>query len=743
VEEQKGITVTSLKEGEEGVVLSIAGRQSLTSRLAGMGIMSGTVIKMLRNGTGPVILLASDTRLALGRLEASRVFVSKIIPSAEKTELLVALAGQPNVGKSTVFNILTGLSQAVGNWPGKTVEKKEGVHLASNVELHIVDLPGTYGLTAFSEEERAAREFVIHERPDVIVAVVNAAALERSLYLLSELLLLDIPIVVAVNMMDVAESQGIRVDVDALQRSLGLPVVSIIATKNKGIKELVPLIVDAGRHKVDHKPRLPEVSHEHMDIYTRLLGLVKDHVPHPYTNRWMATKLMEGDPEVASTLQGLLPERAWNETQALLVEHEDALRAVVGGRYDWIEMVTRVAVSRFKRGQVLMTDRIDHLLTQPILGIPILLGILAVVFVLTYKVGFPVQHLLERMMAIFAGAVETSLGGAPQWLKALAVNGVIGGAGSVLTFLPILLIFFTCLTFLEDVGYMARAAFVMDRFMHVVGLHGKSFLPLCLGFGCNVPSIMGARIIESKKARLLTVFLAPFVPCTARLAVLAFVCAAVFGTHPSLVSWALLSVNIVVLGLAGMVIGRVLMKGEPMPFIMELPLYHKPDPRTIALVVWNRTIAFVKRAGTVILGASVAIWLLSNIPGGQVETSLLGSLGKLIEPVGRPMGLGWKEIVALLSSLVAKENSVATLAVLYGVGQEGLRQVLPQVMSHASALAFLVVLMLFVPCAATVAAMKQEMGSGKWFVASFLFMVLISFLSGTLAYHAALALGIG
>ncbi|MGD0660886.1 MAG: ferrous iron transport protein B [Syntrophorhabdales bacterium] len=740
MKEVSEVKMTLLKEGEEGVVRSIAGRESLTSRLAAMGIVTGTTIKMLRNGAGPVIVFASDTRLALGRLEASRILVAKTSPDTETKTMLVALAGQPNVGKSTVFNILTGLSQHVGNWPGKTVEKKEGVHLSQDVEMRLVDLPGTYSLTAFSEEERAAREFIIQEGPDVIVLVVNASALERSLYLLSELLLLDAPVVVAVNMIDVAENQGIHVDIAALQRSLGVPVISIIATKNRGIKDLVPLIIDAAQHKIDYKPRLPEVSADHHAIYTRLLQIVRNHVPPRFTDRWVATKLMEGDPEVLGILQGLLPPEAWNEIQGLLIEHEDALRAVVGGRYDWIEMVTRVAISRFKRGQVLMTDRIDHLLTRPLLGIPVLLGILALVFFLTYKVGFPVQHILERGMAAVGGLVETAFAGAPLWLTGLVVNGVIGGAGSVLTFFPILLIFFVCLTFLEDVGYMARAAFVMDRFMHIIGLHGKSFLPLCLGFGCNVPSVIGARIIESKKARLLTIFLTPFIPCTARLAVLTFVCAAVFGNYASLVSWALLTMNILVLGVTGTIIGRVFMKGEPMPFIMELPLYHKPDPRTIVIVVWNRIIAFVKRAGTVILVASVVVWLLSNIPGGRIETSIIAWVGRLIEPIGAPMGLGWKEMVALVSSLVAKENSIATLGVLYGVGEEGLRQALPQAMGQASALAFLVVLMLFIPCAATVAVMKQEMGSWKWFISSFVFTIAVSFLGGVAAYHVGLAL---
>jgi len=736
------VKVTALKEGEEAVVKTVAGGERLASRLASMGLVPGVTIKVLRNSGGSVIVLASDTRLALGRLESARILVSRIGVAEERKHILVALAGQPNVGKSTVFNILTGLSQHVGNWPGKTVEKKEGIHASPGVEMRMVDLPGTYSLTAFSEEERAAREFIIHEHPDVILLVVNASALERSLYLLSELLLLDVPVVVAVNMLDVAEGQGIHIDAAALQRSLGLPVASIIATKNKGIKELVPLLIDASQGKIEFSPRLPEVSHDHKGIYLRLLNLVQGHVPPLYTDRWIVTKLMEGDHEILRLVQGLLPEESWNEIQSLLIEHEDALRAVVGGRYDWIEMVTRVVVSRFKRGQVLVTDRIDHLLTKPILGIPVLFGILAIVFLLTYKVGFPVQRQLERLMAVFARLVEGGMAGLPHWLSDLVVNGIIGGAGSVLTFFPILLVFFVCLTFLEDVGYMARAAFVMDRFMHIVGLHGKSFLPLCLGFGCNVPSVLGARIVESKKARLLTIFLSPFVPCTARLAVLTFVCAAVFGAQGSFVSWMLLAMNIIFLGITGMVIGRVLLKDEPMPFILELPLYHKPDPRTIGIVVWNRTLSFIKRAGSVIVLASVAIWFLSNVPSDQIEFSVLGWIGRLIEPIGRPMGLGWREMVALVSSLVAKENSVATLAVLYGVGQEGLREILPKVMGEASALSFLAVLMLFVPCAATVAAMKQEMGSWRWFLSSFVFMVVISFLAGTAAYHAALAVGL-
>jgi len=657
-------------------------------------------------------------------------------------KLIIVLAGQPNVGKSTVFNVLTGLSQHVGNWPGKTVEKKEGIHVYDDVEMRIVDLPGTYSLTAFSEEEKIARDFVINERPDVMVLIANAAALERSLYLLSELLLLDSPVLVALNMVDVAEGQGIHIDINSLQNCLGIPVIPMVARKNKGIKEILSQVILLADGKLKYNPRIPDISQDHRDIFLKLIKLTKEHIPAPYTVRWAVTKLMEGDPEILRMIEDTMPVDKWSEIKSLFLKHEDSLRAVVGGRYDWIETVIRDSVSRFKRGQVLATDRLDHVLTRPLFGIPALLGALATVFFLTYKVGSPMQRLLEGLVKSFARWAGPLLSWAPGWISGIVLDGILGGAGTVLTFLPILLIFFTSMAFLEDVGYMARAAFVMDRFMHTIGLHGKSFLPMFLGFGCNVPAVLGTRIIESKRARLLTIFLAPFVPCTARLAVLTLVAAAVFRERAAFISWSLVAVNILALGFSGMLASRLFLRGEPMPFIMELPLYHKPNPKTIGMVVWNRTKAFVKKAGTVILGFSILIWLMSNIPGGRIEDSVLGRLGRLLEPLGAFMGLDWRMLVALLGSFVAKENSIAMLGVLYGAGEKGLRNVLPDMMSHASALSFLVVLMLFIPCAATVSVIKQEIESWKWFLFSIIFMLLISLGGGIAAYRLALLFGI-
>jgi len=658
----------------------------------------------------------------------------------EDRALLIALAGQPNVGKSTVFNILTGLSQHVGNWPGKTVEKKEGIYTAEGVRIRIVDLPGSYSLTAYSEEEKIARDFIIKERPDAIILIADASAVERSLYLLAEFLLLHVPVIVALNMMDVAEQQGIRIDVGILERFLGVPVVPMVASRNRGIKELISAILSLSKGNIQYSPSLAGVSDDHKDIFTEISGLLEPYIEPSYLKGWTITKIMEGDPDISDTMSRTVPAETWNKVQSILMQHEDSLLAVVKGRYDWIEGAVRASISEFKRGQILLTDRLDNILTRPAFGIPILLGVLALVFSLTYGLGLPLQQTLESLMNSFAAWIEPSIAESP-WMRGLIIDGLIGGAGTVITFLPVLFFFFAAMAFLEDVGYMARAAFVMDRFMHIIGLHGKSFLPFCLGFGCNVPAVMGARILESGRMRFLTIFLTPFIPCTAKLAVVTLIAAAMFGNKALLILWSLIAGNILVLGLLGMIISRFLLKGRQMPFIMELPVYHKPNVRTIGIVIWKRLEAFIKRAGSVIVIFSVILWILSYIPGGDIDSSILGLIGRAIEPVGQPIGLDWKMIVALLASIAARENSIAAFGVLYGVGEEGIREILPVVMSHASALSFMVILMLFVPCVATLVVMKQEMGGWRRFFASLAFMVVLSYLVGIAVYRAALMIG--
>lgn len=731
------IPITQLQEGDQGIIYSIEGGSSLTSHLAGMGIAANAKFKIVQVSGGLVIVQVANTRIALGQGEAAKILVylkSDICESPVEKEIFVALAGQPNVGKSTVFNILTGLSQHVGNWPGKTVEKKEGFHRTTDTLIRIVDLPGTYSLTAFSEEERITREFIIKEEPDLVVLVLNAAVLERGLYLLSEVLLLNRPVIVALNMMDVASDQGIKINTEVLQRILGIPVIPMMAKRNSGIKELVAEINNFAAGNIKLKPHLPEVSTDHLPVYHELLELVRPFCNEPYTPEWTAIKLMEGDPDVAKQMIAQLPEEVWKKILVQLTEHEDSLHAVVNGRYDWIEQISRASLSHFKMGQVVLTDRIDHILTRPIFGIPILLAVMAVVFFLTYAIGMPMQNWLNSLIHQFSQWSEPLFSGAPVWLKGLFFNGIIGGSGSVITFLPVLIIFFITMAVLEDVGYMARAAFVMDRIMHLVGLHGKSFIPMCLGFGCNVPAVLGARIIETRKARLMTLLLIPFVPCTARLAVLTLVSAAIFGAKAPYVSWSILALNIIALGIAGIFVNKTIRKQDA-PFIMELPIYHRPDLKTITMVVWSRTISFIRKAGTVILAIAIVIWFLSYYPTGVIEESWLALSGKLLEPLGGPLGLNWKMITALLTGLVAKENVIATLGVLYSVGEEGLVNVLPKVMSHASAAAFLVVMMLFIPCAGTIAVLRKEMNSNKWFYATILLTLFASYGGGVLAFH--------
>jgi ferrous iron transport protein B len=656
-------------------------------------------------------------------------------PVVGERPILVALAGQPNVGKSTLFNLLTGLHQHVGNWPGKTVERKEGHFTFNGASYRLVDLPGTYSLTANSPEELIAREFILRERPDVVVAVVDAATLERSLYLVAELLPLPAPVIVALNMMDVARQEGIQIEPEVLQAALGVPVVPMSATHGVGVPELLETVERMARGELPYTPRLPQIRPDHREVLETLEERIAGYVPEPYPREWVALKLLEGDTEVTQMMRAALPPERWEEVHAVLRAHDDAQVAVASGRYEWIGRMVRAAVTRPRLGQIGLTERLDRWATHPVWGLVILASILGLVFWLTYTVGAPLQGWLEKGAGALAEGVRGLLTGAPAWLSGLLADGVIGGAGAVLTFLPILVIFFAAMAFLEDVGYMARAAYVMDGLMHLIGLHGKSFLPLFLGFGCNVPAILGTRVIDSRRARLLTILLAPLVPCTARMAVIVFLAPAFFGPAAPLVSWGLVLLSLGVLALTGIVLNRVLFRGRRSAFIMELPLYHLPNWRTIGLSVWQRSLSFVRKAGTVILAVSVVIWALSTLPGGSAGESYLVRLGKFLEPAGRLMGLDWRLTVALLSSFVAKENSIATLGVLFRAGEEGLAGMLAATYSPLVALAYLVVQTLFIPCAATVGAIRQETASWRWTLFSVGLLLVISLLAGMVVFQ--------
>jgi len=650
----------------------------------------------------------------------------------------IALAGQPNVGKSTVFNMLTGLSQHVGNWPGKTIEQKTGEFTCDSSRIRLVDLPGTYSLSANSEEERIARDFILREQPDAVVVIVNATALERGLYLVAELMTLPVPLVVGLNMLDIAERQGSHIDIEVLEAALGIPVVGLVATKNRGVRDLV----DAAARRLARPPsaaaNAPELAPTHSPQLQRLRALVGGRVPRQYPEDWVALKLLEGDTEIADLVKAAAPE-AWDEIEQVLMAHEDAYLDIATSRYRWVRRMVRAAMVSPRAGAITRTDRIDKLAVHHVWGPLVLLLLLGVVFLVTYSVAGPIVQWLDALVAgPLTIAAENALAGAPDWISGLLVDGLIAGVGTVLTFVPVLVIFFAALGVLEDVGYLARAAYVMDPFMHHMGLHGKSVLPLMVGFGCNVPAVMGARIIEDRRARLLTILLAPLVPCTARLAVLAFLAPAFFGAAAAFASLALVAANLLILFTVGFLIGHGVFHGARTAFIMELPLYHRPNPRTIGVFVWHSTAEFVRKAGSIIVVVSALVWALSAVPGEDVQQSLLADLGRLLTPLGALMGLSdWRLIVALLSSFAAKENVIATLGILFppdGTGA-GLADRVASVLTPAAAVAFLVVQMTFIPCAAVLAATRQETKSWRWTLTGVGLMLAIALLAGTLVYQ--------
>lgn len=665
---------------------------------------------------------------------------------ARRTSIVAGLAGQPNVGKSTVFNLLTGLSQHVGNWPGKTVERHEGTLDHDGTRVSIVDLPGTYSLTANSPEERIARDFILSERPDVVIMIADASALERNLYLLAELLWLPVPVVLGLNMMDVAKEQGLEIEPHVLAAALGVSVVPMVASRAEGVETLLVETLRLMREPASYKPARPEIGMPHRQVFASVQSLLGDVVPSPYSPEWVAMKLLEGDSEITDLVRAWLPESAWQAVEALLRDHEDAWLDIAGGRYEWISRMVRAAVKQPRLGQVSLTDRLDRYAVHPFWGMPVLLVVFALVFGATIQLGTPIQAWLDAsVVAPLREWLRATLSPAGPSMSSLIADGVVGGSGTVLTFLPILVVFFAAMALLEDTGYLARAAYVMDRFMHFLGLHGKSFLPLFLGFGCNVPAVMSARVIETRSGRLLTILLAPLVPCSARLAVLAFLAPAFFGERALAVIVALIAVNFIVLAVVGVLLNHTVFRGQHIAFIMELPLYHIPNARTVAQFVRHNTWAFVCKAGSLILLMSVMIWVLANLPGQNLENSYLARLGRALAPFGNLLGMDWRMVVALLSGFIAKENAIATLGILYGDGEPGtgLAETLAARVPPATGLAFLTATMLFIPCAATIAVMRQETASWRWTLFDVALLLTIAMGAAALVYQSSRLLGLG
>jgi len=647
-----------------------------------------------------------------------------------------ALAGNPNCGKTTLFNEITGSTQYVGNWPGVTVEKKEGKARKLKEDVKIVDLPGIYSLSPYSMEEIIARDYIVDERPDLVINIVDATNIERNLYLTTQLLELGIPVIVALNMMDVIEANGDKIDIGLLEKLLGVPVVPTSASQGKGVQELMERALSFVQTAAS-KPQLKPVAGSIFDTgiekcLSEIENLVKNQISDKYNPRWVAIKLLERDEKAAQKLNipGNILDDIKRMQDRLEKEYEDDIETVIAGnRYDYITGIVSKAVKKKAGNGLTVSDKIDKVVTNRFLAIPIFLALMFAVFQITFgTIGTYTIDLLDGFINdTVAGAVTEWLeaAGAAEWLVSLVVEGIIGGLGSVLVFVPQIMILFFFISLLEDSGYMARAAFVMDRLLRKLGLTGKSFIPMLMGFGCSVPAVMAARTLENEKDRRLTIILTPLMSCGARLPIYALFTAAFFARNKSLVIFSVYLLGIVVAILSGILLKKTVLKGDAAPFVMELPPYRIPTFKGILIHMWDRGKGFIKKAGTVIFAASVIIWTCQSFNFSlhmveNVEESILGVLGHIIAPIFSPLGFGnWKASVSLLTGVVAKEVVVATMGILHGVGEAGetsieLATAIQSAFTPLRAYAFMAFCLLYMPCIAAFSAIKREMNSWKW-----------------------------
>ena len=671
------------------------------------------------------------------------------------TELIVGLAGNPNVGKTTVFNRLTGMRQHVGNWPGKTVERAEGHFKHGSYEYDVIDLPGNYALSAHSMEEIVSRDFIVDDDSDVIINVVDAANLERNLYLTVQMMELGANMVMALNMNDFAKKKDHIIDIPLMSELLGFPVIEISAKDGDGFEELLTTVEKQASKPIDTSAKLSygDELKEHLGDLQSLIE--KDSNLLDVPSVWTAIKLLERDSIVIEKVQKS------SQSSVIMTEADKvaghlhdlydagAEEVVANARYAYISGLMAEAVKRPDVEKETTTDKIDRIVTHRFLAPFIFIFVMFLLFHLTFTIATPFCDFIDEWFAWFGEYLAGALGN--EILGSFLQDGIIGGVGGVIVFLPQIILMFLFLSILEDSGYLARAAFTLDKVMHsIVGLHGKAFIPMILGFGCGVPAVMATRTMENESDRLLSMMLIPFMSCTARLPIYSIFIGAFFVANKSIILLSIYLLGIVVALIVAGILKRTMFKGMSAPFVMELPTYKVPSLKGVLLHTWEKTKGFLRKAGTIILGSAIIIWILSSVPFGVEygsQESILGMIGSAIAPVFAPLGFStWQAGIAILTGLVAKEVVVSTFTTLGGLeedDEEGTIALVHDLFTPLSAYSFMAFCLLYVPCFAAIGAIKQETNSWRWPLIMCAITLVTAYIVAFLIYNVGLLAGFG